>query len=62
MVFKESLKGVSLVIEGCFKGVFSWVSGCLNEVWWVFEKSFKGVLRMCQGSFMVVSMKIKGSS
>ena len=31
-VFKESLKGVSRKIEGCFKGAFSGFKGYLREV------------------------------
>ena len=34
----------------------------VKEVEWVFEGSFKGVLRMFQESFQGVSRKIMGSS
>ena len=46
-MFQESFKGISrLKIEGCFNGVLSGVQGCLKEVQWVFEESFKVVSRM----------------
>ena len=36
-MFKESFKGVSRKIKGCFNGVLSEFQGCLQEVEWVFE-------------------------
>ena len=51
------MKGASREFSVGFQGVFKKFKGCLK-----FEKSFKGVLRSCQGSFKVVSRKMEGFS
>ena len=69
--FKESFKGISNKLQGCFKGdrkVFRG-SGCqryLKEVQTKFQVSFKGlsrvfeVFRMLQGTLKGVSRKFQG--
>ena len=49
-MFQKSFEGVSREIEGCFNGVLSGSLGCLKEVHWLFEESFK----MLQGCFKEV--------
>ena len=39
--FQRSLKGVSCVLQGSFKGVPSKFLGCSKEVSGVFQESFK---------------------
>ena len=38
-------EGVSRKIKGYLDGLLSGFQGCLKEVQWVFEESFKGVSR-----------------
>ena len=40
-MFQESFTGVSMKIEVYFNGVLSGFQGCLKEVQWLFEESFK---------------------
>ena len=51
---------LSEVILLSFNRVLSGFQGRLKEVQWVFEESFKGVLRMLQGSVKGVSRRTEG--